>query len=269
MAEVVIETPMAWNNSLSDVSKSLVFSVSEFIEQYLWGIPLCNPVTGQSLSDDVIIQRLLASQAFLESILGLKLFKQIIEENKDFVREEFQTWGFIKTAYQINTPIQLTGNLVNQQQIKYPTEWLSCKKSTDNIMFNELYVIPNGAHAVTFDNLAVNYSQFFSFFGARILPNYWKIKYWTGFDKIPYDLMSIIGKMAAVEILPLIEMVVGGASMFGLASSSLSLDGLSQSVSKANGGNIFQNRIKQYGDEVLRDLPRLRSAYVGIVFDVM
>jgi hypothetical protein len=58
--------------------------------------------------------------------------------------------------------------------------------------------------------------------------------------------------------------------MFGLASQSLSLDGLSQSVSKANGGNIFGQRLKQYGEELFKtDLPMLRSVYSGIKFEVM
>ena len=58
MAEVNLTIPMAWNNSLNDVSKSLVFSVSEYKEQFLWGIPLCNPITNQSISDYVFKQKL-------------------------------------------------------------------------------------------------------------------------------------------------------------------------------------------------------------------
>lgn len=271
MTEVNLSIPMAWNNSLNDVSKSLVFSVSEYKEQFLWGIPLCNPITNQNISDDVFKQKLLSAQHFIEEYLGIKLFKQVVEENKDFVREEYQTWGFIKTNWQINEPLSLQGCLNNQVQITYPKEWLSCKQSSTGMRFPQLYVIPNGQNNATTQFLATNYSQYFSFYGARLIPNYWKIKYCTGYDKIPADLISIIGKIAAVEILPVIEMSIGGvgSGMFGLSSQSLSLDGISQSVSKSNGGNIFQSRLKQYGEELLKDLPRLRSIYVGIRFDVM
>lgn len=271
MPQVQLNIPMIWTNSLNDPSKSLVFSVSEFKEQFLWGIPLCNPVTGQSISDEVFQQKLFSAQKKLEMFIGIKLFKQIIEENKDYVREEFQSWGCIKTSYQINEPIRLQGCLNDQVQITYPKEWLSSKKSNDHIRFNNLYVIPNGMNNSTTTFLATSYSQYFSFYGARIIPNYWKVKYWTGFDNIPDDLIGVIGKIASLEILPIIEMSIGGVggAMFGLASQSLSLDGLSQSVSKANGGNIFQSRIKQYGEELLKELPRLKSVYGGIKFDVM
>ena len=271
MSEVVLNIPMTWNNSLQNVSKSLVFSVTEFKEQFLWGIPLCNPITGQKVTDDMFKQKLLSAQHFLEEYLGIKLFKQVMEENKDFVREEYQTWGYIKTSWQINEPISLQGCLNNQVQITYPKEWLSTKRESSGMRYNNLYVIPNGENNATTTFLATQYSQYFSFYGARIIPNYWKIKYCTGYDKIPADLIEIIGKIASVSILPVIEMTVGGVGggMFGLASQSLSLDGLSQSVSKANGGNIFQSRLKQYGEELLRELPRLRSIYVGIRFDVM
>jgi hypothetical protein len=271
MAEVVINTPMTWNNSLQDVSKSLVFSVSEFKDQFLWGIPLCNPVTGQKISDDMFKQKLLSSQHFVEEYLGVKLFKQIILENKDFVRDEYLQWGFIKTSFQINEPLELTGNLNNQEQIKWPKEWLSTKQSSDNMRFPQLYIMPNGENNSVTTFLGTTTNQFFNTQHARIIPNYWKIKYCTGFDKIPADLIETIGKIATVSILPVIEMSIGGVGggMFGLASQSLSLDGLSQSVSKSNGGNIFQSRLKQYGDELLKDLARLRSIYVGIRFDVM
>lgn len=271
MAEVIVEAPMAWDNTLLDVSKSLVFSVSEFKEQFLWGLPLCNPTTGQALSDDVIKFKLLAAQKFLEHTLGIKLFKQTIVERKDYVREEWYQWGFVKTSYPILQPVSLTGNLNGQTQLTYPPQWLSTKQSNDEYKNSNLYVVPNGVGNTTVEFLAVNYSSFFSFYGARIIPNYWEITYKTGFDNIPYDLISIVGKIAAVELLPIIEMSIGGmgGAMFGMASQSISLDGLSQSVSKANGGNLFQNRLKQYGEELLRDLPKLKMAYVGIVFDVM
>lgn len=273
MATVTLNMPMTWNNSLQDISKSLVFSVSEFKEQFLWGIPLCNPVTGQKITDDTIKQKLLASQKFLEEYIGVKLFKQVVEESKDYVREEYFQWGFIKTSWQINEPISLIGCLNNQQQINYPKEWLTTKKSSENLQlkYTQLYIVPNGQNNATTQFLAVNYSQYFSFYGARIIPNYWKVRYCTGYDQIPQDLIETIGMMATVSILPIIEMTIGGVGghMFGLASQSLSMDGLSQSVSKANGGNIFGQRIKLYGDQLLKKLAQLRSIYGGIKFDVM
>jgi len=263
---------MPWNNTIVNASKALVFTPDEYKSQYLWGIPLCNPYTNQSIPTSTLKQQLQAAQTFVENYLGLKLFKQIVRENKDFIREEFQTWGYLKTSYTINEAFELNGVFNEQQIIKYPHEWLSIKRSSDSISrYRELYIVPNGLTGATFTYLGTQFSQYFGFAGARLIPNYWRITYCTGFETIPMDIINIIGKIATVTLLPIIEMTVTGSngSTFGLASTSLSLDGLSQSISKANGGNVFGQRLKQYGDEIMRTLPQLKGMYSGLVFDSM
>lgn len=262
---------MPWNNTILNASKALVFTPDEYKSQYLWGIPLCNPYTNQSISDTVIKQQLQAAQTFMENYLGLKLFKQIIRENKDFIRDEYREWGYVKTSYTINEAFELKGVLNDYQVINYPKEWISIKKINDILRYRELYIVPNGMSSASFSYLGAQFSQYFGFSGARIIPNYWRITYCTGFETIPMDIINVIGKIASVSLLPLIEMTVTGSngSTFGIASTSLSLDGLSQSISKANGGNIFGQRLKQYGDEIRTTLVQLKGMYSGIVFDSM
>src|SRR5882757_7106087 len=105
-----------------------VMSVSEFKEQYLWGIPLCNSVTGQTIPDNTFKQKLAAAQRFVENMLDLKIFKQYVGETKHFTRDEYESWGFIKASWFINTPFYITGTLNGQQVLKFPNEWVTVQR---------------------------------------------------------------------------------------------------------------------------------------------
>jgi len=247
-------------------------SVAEFKEQYLYGIPLCNPTTGATISDETIRQRLLAYQNLMEDTINVKLFKQTITESKDFVMEEYQAWGFVKTSWQINKMCSVTGNFNNVKVITYPIEWLTTRKSNDGQgVFRQFHIVPNGGETATFNSLSVVYTQIYGLYGMAQIPNWWNITYVTGFDVIPPTVINAIGISASIDILTLAEKVVarGGTDAFGVASSSLSFDGLSQNASKMNGGNIFQQQIKQYGEMLKEQMPRLRNMYGGITFDVI
>src|SRR5690606_21040030 len=98
-------------------------------------------------------------------------------------------------------------------------------------------------------------------------PNYWKQEYITGFDVIPIDIIQAIGIMAAINVFTIIQdSLLGGA---GIASKSVGIDGLSQSVS-LNSKGIYANRIEQYST-MLDDgkggglLARLTGRYAGIL----
>ena len=259
-------------NKFTGTQGSMLLSPSEFKEQWLYGIPLCNQITGQSISDNVYKQKILFAQKMVEDELGIKLFRQTIEETKDFVREEFSTWCFVKASWQILKPCSMVGQLNERVIITYPHQWLSVKRgnANDNTPWKEIYIVPNGEATVTFSYLLTTYPHYFTFAGARIIPNYWKLRYITGFEVIPNELIELAGMMVAIQILPMLEMVVGNVSgrSFGQASQSLSMDGLSQSNSRMNGGNIFQNRLKQYTEMVKEMKTSLKGVYAGIKFDV-
>jgi hypothetical protein len=249
------------------------FSIVEFKDEFLWGIPICNQVTGQSLPDYVLRQKLLSAQKYVEGMLDLKIFKQYILETKEFVREEYMEWGYTKASWFINKPFVISGVLNEQKVLVFPASWVTTRrKITKDDSFSKcMYFVPNGQGTVaTFAyNLTIN--NLYSFYGSRIIPEYWQLEYLTGFEIIPYDIINLIGMQAAIEILLLIEMTVvsGGGFTFGSASNSLGLDGMSQSVSKANGGNIFRQRIQQYEKQIATQLTQLKHIYSGFTFDVV
>lgn len=261
---------MSWDEDKNPQTTPLVSS-DEFKDMYLYGIPLCNPTTNVTLSDDTIQFYIRAAKKFVETNFGIKIAKQIIQETKDFLREEFYNFGFIRATYPVNKPYELTGQISRQQIITYPFSWLTSRQSNDGIRFKNIYIIPTGYGSTTFIQGYYAYQTYFNFFGQRFIPDYWQITYCTGFDIIPEDLLNLILTMAAIPLLLQLELggVKGmGGYMFGLAGNSLSLDGMSQNITKMNGGNIFSQRIKQYWDTVNLMLPMLKSNYGGFNFEV-
>ncbi len=269
-----INLDIQFNDLTLGTHDSLVMSSDDVKLNYLWGLPLCNPVTGASLPDEVITNKIKAWQDLFENEFGIKLFKQKIREQKDLITEEFLSWGYIQTSWQINSICGLKGRFNERNIITYPIEWLTIKRSNsnDNTPNHQLFIVPNGGGSTNFDYQRVQFSQLFNFRGFRMIPYYWDVTYVTGFDRIPDGIITLIGLATTIDLLGILEMGIsspGGSSAFGLASQSLGFDGLSQSVSKMNGGNIFQQRIKA-STEQLKDLyGRIRGTYKGITFNVV
>ncbi len=85
----------------------------------------------------------------------------------------------------------------------------------------------------------------------RNLQLFYAIDYDAGFetsDEIPDDLRQVIAKQAAVSLLN----IIGDGLMSGFSSSSLSMDGLSESFSSTQSATsaYFGARIKVYQDEI-------------------
>lgn len=83
-------------------------------------------------------------------------------------------------------------------------------------------------------------------------PNmFYQIDYDAGYetsDEVPSDLRQIIGKQCAISLLN----IIGDGLMSGFSSSSLSMDGLSESFSSTQSATsaYFGARIKEYKDDI-------------------
>ena len=133
---------------------------------------------------------------------------------------------------------------------------------------------------------------------SRQIPNYWTIEYVTGWDKVPSEILDCIGMLTSLKVLQVISdaLMSGGMTQsvnqsgqvilqsngtnfggigLGMSSKSISLDGLSQSVSTyANGTTgIWGARMKQYSEQLNPDkntslLGRLKDQYTSVVMSV-
>ena len=252
----------------------LIISPTEIRELYLFGIPVCT-TDGRKISSQSLVNAIRSAQDKFERVFSIKLQKEVIEESKDFIREDFQAWGYVKVTYPIAYVSKLQGYINEACQTDYPHEWLVIKRTETVATFRHLFLVPNSSsvHGATMNQTSLIYngiSPHIGFFGSRIIPNYWRVKYVTGWDAddIPQDLFDAICKLAAIN-----AMLVIGSYLYGVGISSLSvsLDGVSQSFPLTKGGRygLFSDRITAYKEELDQMWQDLKYEYAGLIWTVV
>ena len=101
-----------------------------------------------------------------------------------------------------------------------------------------------------------------SLYGPSELPNFWRYSIVSGLRNCPPELIDFVAKEAAVNILT----ILGAAMRPGVGSTSLSRDGVSQSVSYVNTqkyGN-FTGAITAMKEFLKEATPKLRARYKGV-----
>lgn len=244
----------------------LLFSTSEIIEQYLHGIPLCLP-DGSKPSMRSLEEKIRIAQTQVERLLNIKLWRQEVTETRDFIKTDYNAWGYLKVTYPVREILDFTGMISTTKQVEFPTTWLSSWfTDQEDLFYRVIHIVPAGSNTPHTNSVVfVGITPFVGFYGVPSIPNYWRVKYCTGFKKIPADLRDVVGKLAAMQILAIIGDVYLNP---GITSSSLSLDGLSQSISttRSGQGGVFAGRIKQYGDEIKASLLEMKDWYKGLNF---
>lgn len=256
-----------------DYDNSLIVSPKDIISSYLHGIKLEDRF-GSQLSDDAISNFIKVAQTEVERFLSLKLKKQIVRESKNYHVDDWIRWGYIHTTFPVVCPVGIEGFYSEKKIIEYPKDWLSVRRVNSNQYNRSIALVPNSS---TNSNQYISYissypnSVFWSSLGRETLPNYWQIQYVSGFDEVPADLIDLIGKLASLNILPILSDSIKGSLDPGISSNSISLDGLSKSISGFSNsqGGIFGARIKQYTEEIDKKLNYLKDYYCGIPFDVL
>lgn len=243
----------------------LCMSPAELRETYFYGVRILDKL-GKEISEDTYRTYILAAQKEIEGVLNIKLAPQVIDESVSFLRDEFESFGFIRLSYPVVAIYGLDGFIGEIRQIQYPKEWLSIRTTNDGeTYFRQFYIVPNQRAANTGTLVYNGIIPYLGILGYSQIPNYWKVRYVTGYSKLPIDLMNLVGQMAAYNIF----LIAGDLILNpGIGNQSLSIDGLSQSVS-VPGGSGFNNRIKQYQENIKVSLERLRSKYKGITMSSM
>jgi hypothetical protein len=149
--------------------------------------------------------------------------------------------------------------------VEYPSTWLVSRKTNDGFTYHRrIHIIPVGGttgEVLTFNGL----QPYIGMYGRSFIPDYWRVAYCTGWDKIPEDILTVIGKYASILIFHQLGDIILGA---GIANMSLSVDGLSQAIgttsSATNAG--YGARITNYISDLKLELPRLKDRYSGMIF---
>ena len=249
-------------------NSGLVMSPAELLERYFFGISICT-ANGERLSNETILQKLRAAQSKLENYLQVKFQKQIQEEQKDFIRAEFQGWGFAKMQFPVRSVVVLEGFINSISQILYPSDWVSTNKPSDEkLLSRHIHIIPSGSDTALSNSVVYSgITPHLGFFGQSHIPNYWRCEYCTGFDNVPDDIADVIGKIASQQLFAILGDILLGA---GIASQSVGFDGLTQSIATTQSAenSAFSARVRQYENELKKELPALREYYKGISWTV-
>lgn len=247
----------------------LIISPSELVSQYLFGLPLCTK-DGRPLDINSIQKKIEISQSRIEKYLMVKLSRQMVSEQRDFMRNDYFAWGFASLSYPLVEPLSLTGWINSTKQTTFPLNWVSRAKSNlEEITNRNLHIVPGGDSSPTTNSVVfVGIVPNLNYLGAQSIPNYWTVEYITGFKKVPADIYDAVCKMAAIEVLAIIGDIVLHP---GISSVSLSFDGLSESLSSTKSGQTtaYSARIKQYSDYLTQAMPELKNFYKGLSFSTM
>jgi hypothetical protein len=248
-----------------------VLSPTELKELYLYGIhPLSRD--GSMIPEYVWEQKIHSAQNEIEKFLAIKLCRQLISEKLTYFRDDYlNNLPILNTSFPVFKTIRLLGLLNGVEQIRYPESWCNQYESSDQGQTRRINIVPSGAAVGAATNVVLlGVMAQLGIRSLNLVPNYWTVNYLSGWDPkgLPQEIIDIIGKLAAIQILAIYGDIVLAP---GLSGQSLSIDGLSQSLNTviSSRGSAFSGRISQYILDIKDTLQRLEHSYKGINFAVL
>lgn len=254
-------------------NEGLLLSPTEMFSLYLYGIKI-QAGDGTAFSTESMRFYIQAAQQEIENFFNLKLVYQFIAlEKLTFYRADYwQSFPILFTNYPVNKPISLTGRFNQLEQISYPTQWLTNTQNSYGQYKRRVSIVPTGT-AVATANAEVILSGLTTQLGSQhflMIPDYWDLQYITGFklDQMPMDLINLTGKLSSFGPLGIAGDLILGA---GIASQSLGVDGLSQSISSTSSATNagYGARLVQYEREIKATIPRIKLVYDEIKMSVL
>lgn len=247
------------------VDTELIWSVEEYLVNFLTDIPLSG-LGGERMADETIEGKIRVATSQLEGFLSIKVAKQRLLEQYDFEREHFENWGHIKVNNLVTEVNILRGQLNFAHQITYPKGWISLKRQIETA--RNIHIVAGQQEdlkGLQSDFVAVFTGKFpiFGYSSANYIPNYWNVDYTTGFEEVPFDLQDAVAKIASMQVLAILGDITFGA---GIASKSISLDGLSQSLNTTQSAenSLYSARIRQFQAELKNEMVWLKNRYAGL-----
>lgn len=225
-----------------------LMTVDQLKARYLFGIDILDK-DGNELPDEVFQQYIDNAISMLEHYLDLSIAKvKDFVENKDYRLNDYVEWGY----YQLNNYPVIC---ISKMELVYfrdengepeviqsiPGEWMRLQPH-DGIV----RLIPNARFPA---NLQVSQTgnYFPEILRSDFVPHLWRITYDYGMQdgQIPVLINQAIGFMAATQAL-----IIGGNLVLGagIAGSSISLDGLNQSIQTTQSAenSAYSATIKEY-----------------------
>ena len=214
---------------------------------YLFGIELKDR-EGNPMSSETMQLALDNATSWLEHFLDIHVIPYLVVEDKDYRLNDYAEWGYMSlNEYPVISFVQMEMvyfrdiNGVPETIQVIPNNWIRFQNH-DGIV----RLIPNARFPA---NLQVDQSgNFFpEVLRSNMVPNLWRLTYWAGFDDgaVPMIINQAIGLLAAINL-----MAIDGIAVFGpgVASTALSIDGLSQNIATTNNSesSAYSSVIAEY-----------------------
>lgn len=240
-----------------------VISVEDLQTNFLFGVDLTDDA-GQPYPDSLFEFYIKSAVSYLEQALDLPIRPTRYVEEHDYVAEEFrQNMAFFLDHYPVISVDEVKMVLPGGGEQVFDPSWVKLQKE-----FGQLNLVPGLGNAnVPLLGVSGAYHPFYR--NSRFLPNVFAIKYTAGFLSgceggrgVPDNIKELAGKIASYGPLNIAGDLVAGA---GLASTSLSIDGLSQGITTTNSSTNagYGARLLQYRKEVKEQIPVIRNYYKG------
>ena len=231
-----------------------VLTVEELKVNFLFGLDLTND-QGEPIPDTAFEFYIKSAVAQAERELDIAIVTTVIlDERHDYVEQDYENYIALKLdRFPIQSIEQLELYLPNNQRVMtYDPSWMHILHHA-----GQVHIIPGSGSSPILG------SPFFSLARAPsgFLPLTFRVNYTAGYakGKVPADIREVVGKLASLGPLNVFGDITLGA---GLQSQSLSIDGLSESVTTTNSSTNagFGARILEYTKELKRQLPIMRRA---------
>lgn len=236
-----------------------VLSVEELKERYLFGLDLTDDA-GNPMPDSLFQHYIKSAVASLERKIDVPIRRvRIVDEPYPFILREYYKfiWINLQRFPVINVENVRMELPVNQRVYDFPPEWLYVDRHIGRIE-----IVPgSGSLAIPAIGETGVWLPMINGWHDYI-PDVFHVTYEAGFETVPDDIKDLVGKIASFGPLNIAGDLIVGA---GIASKSISMDGLSQSVnttsSATNSG--YGARLVQYEKEIKQAIPVLRQYYHG------
>lgn len=245
-----------------------IIDVKTLLSDYLTGLNITDPSTGKPLPTATYQRYINNAISMIEHYLDISITPVTdYYENIDYRFNDYMEWGYLQLS---NYPVikikslkmtyykDAQGQSVAVQEI--PEAWIRLDRYSGIIR-----LIPNTRFPsrLRIDNNGLFFPELFR---AQMIPHMWEIEYDYGFcdGGVPTLVNQAIGMAAALTALTVGGNLVLGA---GIASSSISLDGLSQSINTTQSAenSSFSATIKEYQGYLFGDSKDDPSAILRIL----
>lgn len=243
---------------------------------YLWGTDF-KATNGQSYTDEQIQYFIDSAVAELERQLDITIKKKKIRYNAaernlakgsdydideavyDFKFSRISRYGYIKTRRKPIIKLHKLSLLTRWQGVKDLTQTTIIDKTKGVLKLMERPIRPSETSSGIQTAIGVYGNQTLS---AQL---FYAIDYDAGYetsDDVPQDLREVIAKQAAISLLN----IVGDGLMSGFSSSSLSMDGLSESFSSTQSATsaYFGARIAVYKDDIEKYIKANKNKFANM-----